>query len=329
MKNKKGFISISIIYSFFIVFLLLLVLTLTMYTTNRSSFNIFTKDEKMYHAKHSVTSINSSKVSKLEATKQYYSTFYESTYEKNNTVKDRIPVYMYVSGPTVISYEKTIKPNYIFVILGPEKDYQLNYTSFQSSIAGQALKEFESASQTGTTITLVPSLNQRYNSWSSYLVSSTGQKDLIGDGTGYLSSTLIKDLVNNLKDTEGYSIKLDLTSTKLVYIGYDDGADGVLKIAGLNPVNSNVYYAIIDTSVFCTEDQCLTINKDVIRTISTNNIYGYKSKTIESASQMDETFTTLNLYTNNLINKNTLKPEKIIYNVINKLQSESGGVMWK
>lgn len=46
MKNKKGFISISIIYSFFIVFMLFLVLIMSTYVNNRFNFNLYKNDIK-------------------------------------------------------------------------------------------------------------------------------------------------------------------------------------------------------------------------------------------------------------------------------------------
>lgn len=39
MKNKKGFIAISVIFSFFIVFLMLITLNLTSYAQNRILMN--------------------------------------------------------------------------------------------------------------------------------------------------------------------------------------------------------------------------------------------------------------------------------------------------
>lgn len=46
MKNKKGFIAVSIIFSFFIVFLLLLTINLTAYAQNRILLNQVKKDIK-------------------------------------------------------------------------------------------------------------------------------------------------------------------------------------------------------------------------------------------------------------------------------------------
>ena len=53
MKKKNGFISISIIYSFFLVFMLLLVLIMASYVNNRTSLNIYKKDIKVRIAKNS------------------------------------------------------------------------------------------------------------------------------------------------------------------------------------------------------------------------------------------------------------------------------------
>lgn len=47
MKNKKGFIAVSIIFSFFIVFLLLLTINLTAYAQNRILLNQVKKDIKI------------------------------------------------------------------------------------------------------------------------------------------------------------------------------------------------------------------------------------------------------------------------------------------
>ncbi len=46
MKNKKGFIAVSIIFSFFIVFLLLLTINLAAYAQNRILLNQVKKDIK-------------------------------------------------------------------------------------------------------------------------------------------------------------------------------------------------------------------------------------------------------------------------------------------
>lgn len=46
MKNKKGFISISVIYSFFVIFLLFLVLIMSSYINNRFKFNVYKNDIK-------------------------------------------------------------------------------------------------------------------------------------------------------------------------------------------------------------------------------------------------------------------------------------------
>ena len=46
MKNKRGFIAVSIIFSFFIVFLLLLTINLTAYAQNRILLNQVKKDTK-------------------------------------------------------------------------------------------------------------------------------------------------------------------------------------------------------------------------------------------------------------------------------------------
>jgi len=46
MSNKKGFISISIIYSFFIIFMLFLVLIMSTYVNNRFKFNVYKNDIK-------------------------------------------------------------------------------------------------------------------------------------------------------------------------------------------------------------------------------------------------------------------------------------------
>ncbi len=48
MKNKKGFIAISIIYSFFIVFLMLLTINMTSYAQNRILLGQVKKDMKKY-----------------------------------------------------------------------------------------------------------------------------------------------------------------------------------------------------------------------------------------------------------------------------------------
>ncbi|NMA50330.1 MAG: hypothetical protein GX951_00570 [Mollicutes bacterium] len=50
MNNKKGFISISVIYSFFFIFLLILVLIVGTYANNRVKLNEYKKDlkEKIY-----------------------------------------------------------------------------------------------------------------------------------------------------------------------------------------------------------------------------------------------------------------------------------------
>ena len=47
MKNNKGFISISIIYSFFVIFMLLLVLIMSTYVNNRVQSNVYKNDIKM------------------------------------------------------------------------------------------------------------------------------------------------------------------------------------------------------------------------------------------------------------------------------------------
>ena len=46
MIKKNGFISISIVYSFFVVFMLLLVLIMASYVNNRNSLNVYKKDIK-------------------------------------------------------------------------------------------------------------------------------------------------------------------------------------------------------------------------------------------------------------------------------------------
>jgi hypothetical protein len=46
MKNKKGFIATSIIFSFFIVFLLIITINLTAYAQNRILMNQIKKDIK-------------------------------------------------------------------------------------------------------------------------------------------------------------------------------------------------------------------------------------------------------------------------------------------
>lgn len=46
MKNKKGFISMSIVYSFFLVFTLLLILIMSTYVNNRLSFQTYKNDIK-------------------------------------------------------------------------------------------------------------------------------------------------------------------------------------------------------------------------------------------------------------------------------------------
>ena len=46
IKNNKGFISISIVYSFFVVFMLLLILIMTTYVSNRVQANIYKNDIK-------------------------------------------------------------------------------------------------------------------------------------------------------------------------------------------------------------------------------------------------------------------------------------------
>ena len=55
MKRKNGFISISMIYSFFIIFLLLLSLIMTSYVNTRIRLNIYKKDiKKSYSIKETV-----------------------------------------------------------------------------------------------------------------------------------------------------------------------------------------------------------------------------------------------------------------------------------
>jgi len=56
--GNKGFISISIIYSFFIVFLLLLLLVITTYTSNRTNFGVFINDIKKKHAQTGISLSN-------------------------------------------------------------------------------------------------------------------------------------------------------------------------------------------------------------------------------------------------------------------------------
>ena len=54
--NKKGVISISVIYSFFLIFCLLLVLILTTYTNNRINFKMLKNDiKKKYISSEEVT----------------------------------------------------------------------------------------------------------------------------------------------------------------------------------------------------------------------------------------------------------------------------------
>lgn len=126
MKNKRGFIAVSIIFSFFIVFLLLLTINLTAYAQNRILLNQVKKDTK--NSLNLEATIQAEKIDiddssiAVGATVTYkpVASYNNDTFATNfsNGSYTKYSVYSGVLDPTELKYWKIIKTDndYIYAI---------------------------------------------------------------------------------------------------------------------------------------------------------------------------------------------------------------------
>lgn len=273
--KKKGFISISIIYSFFIVFLLLLVLTLSTYITNRYSFGIYTKDEKKYHAARVPLVVNSEKVVRIKPMENYYSSYYVSqsiikTGEtETKTVIDSVPYYfLTTNGVNPTDDSVTNEVEHIVIYLGDSKDYRLSYNHFFSkeieeipvmdNIPDVAPYLFQYIPKKLTTlsksIVIVPALNTRYSNWEQYV--TVNANELIYDSGSVTDTTLINSLIKNVQEAYGINITIK-SNCKISFVGFAQGANGVLRLAGRDASAADPYeYYAVQSSISCGEEHC-------------------------------------------------------------------------
>lgn len=121
MKNKKGFIAVSIIFSFFIVFLLLLTINLTAYAQNRILLNQVKKDIKaktLLKYKMSLCSIekeiiddNNTKIVRLTVNNTETSDDDKYSYSLDNIIFNDINTFEVTSNGTYQVYIKYKKNN--------------------------------------------------------------------------------------------------------------------------------------------------------------------------------------------------------------------------
>ena len=103
MMKKNGFISISVIYSFFIVFLLIMALMMATYVNNRYLFNIYKKDIKQSIAGSTDIVQSYQKLSSLvsDGTVEEFGAFRYQGINPNNYVNlngERYRIIGYISG---------------------------------------------------------------------------------------------------------------------------------------------------------------------------------------------------------------------------------------
>lgn len=121
MKNKRGFIAVSIIFSFFIVFLLLLTINLTAYAQNRILLNQVKKDIKsktLLDYKMSLCSIekemidaDNSKILRLTVNNTETSDDDKYSYSLDNIIYNDTNTFDVTSDGTYQVYIKYIKNN--------------------------------------------------------------------------------------------------------------------------------------------------------------------------------------------------------------------------
>lgn len=121
MKNKKGFIAVSIIFSFFIVFLLLLTINLTAYAQNRILLNQVKKDIKaktLLEYKMSLCSIekemiddDNTKIMRLTVNNTEISDDNKYSYSLGDVTHTDINTFEVTSNGTYQVYIKYIKNN--------------------------------------------------------------------------------------------------------------------------------------------------------------------------------------------------------------------------
>lgn len=121
MKNKKGFIAVSIIFSFFIVFLLLLTINLTAYAQNWILLNQVKKDIKaktLLKYKMSLCSIekeiiddNNTKIVRLTVNNTETSDDDKYSYSLDNIIFNDINTFEVTSNGTYQVYIKYKKNN--------------------------------------------------------------------------------------------------------------------------------------------------------------------------------------------------------------------------